>query len=278
MRLWLGACLPLGPGADPALFVDERPYKCAKCGKSFRESGALTRHLKSLTPCTEKIRFSASKDVLVGKEDTPAGPRGRGSPPWPGPGCCPGQRSLQGLSWFCLKGSGASTVGTVTSSSVTGEPMETSPVIHLVTDAKGTVIHEVHVQMQELPLGMKALAPEVRAGQGLASVRSVPGSVPVTGSSGNGTKLACLPGAQCGCRGDRRPMACQRAGRGEGQGAGGEVEWAVGLPKTYARCPWGPLALLRVVHASGYRVSLPAQLPSVCLPTAPRLRGASLFR
>ncbi|XP_003509575.3 transcription factor E4F1 isoform X1, partial [Cricetulus griseus] len=44
--------------------------------------------------------------------------------------------------------------------SVAGEPMETSPVIHLVTDAKGTVIHEVHVQMQELPLGMKALAPE----------------------------------------------------------------------------------------------------------------------
>nr|KAF6489276.1 E4F transcription factor 1 [Molossus molossus] len=109
--------------------TDERPYKCAKCGKSFRESGALTRHLKSLTPCTEKIRFSMSKDVVVGKEDAPAG-------------------------------SGASTMGTVTSSSVIGEPMETSPVIHLVTDAKGTVIHEVHVQMQEFPLGMKALAPE----------------------------------------------------------------------------------------------------------------------
>uniref|UniRef100_A0A9L0R3B0 Transcription factor E4F1 n=1 Tax=Equus caballus TaxID=9796 RepID=A0A9L0R3B0_HORSE len=109
--------------------TDERPYKCAKCGKSFRESGALTRHLKSLTPCTEKIRFSMSKDMVIGKEETPAG-------------------------------SGASTVGTITSSSVTGEPMETSPVIHLVTDAKGTVIHEVHVQMQELPLGMKALAPE----------------------------------------------------------------------------------------------------------------------
>ncbi|XP_041532348.1 transcription factor E4F1 isoform X5 [Microtus oregoni] len=56
-------------------------------------------------------------------------------------------------------GSSASTVGSVTSS-VTGDPMESSPVIHLVTDAKGTVIHEVHVQMQELPLGMKALAPE----------------------------------------------------------------------------------------------------------------------
>nr|XP_031542797.1 transcription factor E4F1 [Vicugna pacos] len=109
--------------------TDERPYKCAKCGKSFRESGALTRHLKSLTPCTEKIRFSMSKDVVVSKEDASAG-------------------------------SGTSTMGTVTSSSVTGEPMETSPVIHLVTDAKGTVIHEVHVQMQELPLGMKALAPE----------------------------------------------------------------------------------------------------------------------
>ncbi|XP_038182877.1 transcription factor E4F1 isoform X2 [Arvicola amphibius] len=108
--------------------TDERPYKCAKCGKSFRESGALTRHLKSLTPCTEKIRFSMSKDTAGSKEEVPAG-------------------------------SSASTVGTVTSS-VTGDPMESSPVIHLVTDAKGTVIHEVHVQMQELPLGMKALAPE----------------------------------------------------------------------------------------------------------------------
>ncbi|XP_041532349.1 transcription factor E4F1 isoform X6 [Microtus oregoni] len=111
--------------------TDERPYKCAKCGKSFRESGALTRHLKSLTPCTEKIRFSMSKDTVVGKEEVPAG----------------------------QLGSSASTVGSVTSS-VTGDPMESSPVIHLVTDAKGTVIHEVHVQMQELPLGMKALAPE----------------------------------------------------------------------------------------------------------------------
>ncbi|XP_058536798.1 transcription factor E4F1 isoform X2 [Ochotona princeps] len=109
--------------------TDERPYKCAKCGKSFRESGALTRHLKSLTPCTEKIRFSMGKDTVVSSEDTPAG----------------------------------SSVGTGASSAGTGEPMETSPVIHLVTDAKGTVIHEVHVQMQELPLGVKALAPEPSA-------------------------------------------------------------------------------------------------------------------
>ncbi|KAG8506384.1 Transcription factor E4F1 [Galemys pyrenaicus] len=110
--------------------TDERPYKCAKCGKSFRESGALTRHLKSLTPCTEKIRCGMGKGVVVlGQEDAPAGP-------------------------------GGSTAGTVTSPSVTGEPMDTSPVIHLVTDAKGTVIHEVHVQMQELPLGVEGLAPE----------------------------------------------------------------------------------------------------------------------
>ncbi|XP_006873939.1 PREDICTED: transcription factor E4F1 isoform X1 [Chrysochloris asiatica] len=109
--------------------TDERPYKCVKCGKSFRESGALTRHLKSLTPCTEKIRFSVAKDVAVCKEEGPAG-------------------------------SGAASVGMVASSSVTEEPIETSPVIHLVTDAKGTVIHEVHVRMQKLPLGMKALDSE----------------------------------------------------------------------------------------------------------------------
>ncbi|KAM4820306.1 transcription factor E4F1 isoform 3-T3 [Thomomys bottae] len=120
--------------------TDERPYKCAKCGKSFRESGALTRHLKSLTPCTEKLRFGTSKDMVVGKEEASTG-------------------------------SGAS-VGTVTS--VTGDPVETSPVIHLVTDAKGTVIHEVHVQMQELPLGVRALAPEP----------PVPAELPCSGEGG----------------------------------------------------------------------------------------------
>lgn len=105
--------------------------------------------------------------MVVGKEDAPAGQRGRGSLAWPWPWGPPWLGGfLQGFSCFCLKGSGTSTVGTVPSSSVTGEPMETSPVIHLVTDAKGTVIHEVHVQMQELPLGMKTLAPEVRAGRG----------------------------------------------------------------------------------------------------------------
>ncbi|XP_030916936.1 transcription factor E4F1, partial [Geospiza fortis] len=99
--------------------TDERPYKCKNCGKSFRESGALTRHLKSLTPCTEKIRFNMTKEIVVNKDDLPPGP--------------------------C-----SSTTDTV--SSIASESMEASPVIHLVTDAKGNVLHEVHVQMQGLPM------------------------------------------------------------------------------------------------------------------------------
>ncbi|NXE54461.1 E4F1 factor, partial [Casuarius casuarius] len=99
--------------------TDERPYKCKKCGKSFRESGALTRHLKSLTPCTEKIRFNMNKEIVVNKDDLPAG---------------------------------SCSSNTDTVSSIASESTETSPVIHLVTDAKGNVLHEVHVQMQELPV------------------------------------------------------------------------------------------------------------------------------
>uniref|UniRef100_A0A673U0J7 Transcription factor E4F1 n=1 Tax=Suricata suricatta TaxID=37032 RepID=A0A673U0J7_SURSU len=158
--------------------TDERPYKCAKCGKSFRESGALTRHLKSLTPCTEKIRFGMSKDVVGGK-DAPAG-------------------------------SGASTMGTVTSSSsssVTSEPMETSPVIHLVTDAKGTVIHEVHVQMQELPLGMKALAPEVAGG-----ASAVPRTHPCPQCSETFPTAATLEAHKRGHAGPR-PFTCAQCGK-----------------------------------------------------------------
>ncbi|KAL7979040.1 hypothetical protein Chor_015064 [Crotalus horridus] len=99
--------------------TDERPYKCKKCGKSFRESGALTRHLKSLTPCTEKIRFNMNKEIVVSKEDV---------------------------------GSGASSSSSEAVPSLAAPSLEASPVIHLVTDAKGNVLHEVHVQMQELPV------------------------------------------------------------------------------------------------------------------------------
>ncbi|KAF2988105.1 hypothetical protein EK904_006642 [Melospiza melodia maxima] len=104
--------------------TDERPYKCKKCGKSFRESGALTRHLKSLTPCTEKIRFNMTKEIVVNKDDLPPG--------------------------SFLAGPCSSTTDTV--SSIASESIEASPVIHFVTDAKGNVLHEVHVQMQGLPM------------------------------------------------------------------------------------------------------------------------------
>ncbi|XP_051488112.1 transcription factor E4F1 isoform X2 [Apus apus] len=99
--------------------TDERPYRCKKCGKSFRESGALTRHLKSLTPCTEKICFNMNKEIVVNKDDLPTGSCSSNTDPVP---------------------------------SVASEAIETSPVIHLVTDAKGNVLREVHVQMQELPM------------------------------------------------------------------------------------------------------------------------------
>ncbi|XP_034987025.1 transcription factor E4F1 isoform X2 [Zootoca vivipara] len=99
--------------------TDERPYKCKKCGKSFRESGALTRHLKSLTPCTEKTRFNMNKEIVVSKEDLAAG-------------------------------SNDSNVEVVPS--LAAQSVESPPVIHLVTDAKGNVLHEVHVQVQELPI------------------------------------------------------------------------------------------------------------------------------
>ncbi|XP_074053356.1 transcription factor E4F1 isoform X5 [Macrotis lagotis] len=117
--------------------TDERPYKCKNCGKSFRESGALTRHLKSLTPCTEKIRFNMNKEIVVSKEDIPPG---------------------------------SSNSNTEAVTAIKSESIETTPpVIHLVTDDKGTVIHEVHVQMQELPVDMKTLTQETSVSEKLPS-------------------------------------------------------------------------------------------------------------
>jgi hypothetical protein len=34
--------------------LDERPFHCQHCRRSFRESGALTRHLKSRVSCLTK--------------------------------------------------------------------------------------------------------------------------------------------------------------------------------------------------------------------------------
>lgn len=60
----------------------------------------------------------------------------------------------------CLAGPCSSNTDPV--SSIASESIEASPVIHLVTDAKGNVLHEVHVQMQELPMmDAKPLEPDV---------------------------------------------------------------------------------------------------------------------
>lgn len=59
---------------------------------------------------------------------------------------------------------GASNSSSEAIPSLAAPSVETSPVIHLVTDAKGNVLHEVHVQMQELPVSeTKALGQEVSA-------------------------------------------------------------------------------------------------------------------
>jgi hypothetical protein len=34
--------------------LGERPFVCESCGRSFRESGTLARHVKSRVPCTRK--------------------------------------------------------------------------------------------------------------------------------------------------------------------------------------------------------------------------------
>lgn len=36
------------------LFLGERPYNCDDCGRSFRESGTLSRHMKARVPCIKK--------------------------------------------------------------------------------------------------------------------------------------------------------------------------------------------------------------------------------
>lgn len=111
--------------------------------------------------------------------------------------------------------------------------METSPVIHLVTDAKGTVIHEVHVQMQELPLGMKALAPEVGAARGalqghVPSACSVPGCA--QGAAPTGTGAVGLQGAG-------KAPSRQHVGRPGGV----KGTWAWRDRMMYTR-PWGTWA------------------------------------
>ncbi|XP_063790784.1 transcription factor E4F1 isoform X3 [Pseudophryne corroboree] len=89
--------------------TDERPYVCSKCGKSFRESGALSRHMRSLTPCTEKISLNMGKGIVINRDEN-----------------------------------SSDLVSTDTSSQL--DDVDGTPVIRLVTDDQGNLLHEVHVQ------------------------------------------------------------------------------------------------------------------------------------
>ncbi|XP_073415372.1 transcription factor E4F1 isoform X4 [Dendrobates tinctorius] len=92
--------------------TDERPYSCSKCGKSFRESGALTRHMRSLTPCTEKISHVMGNSIVL-KRDA----------------------------------NSSVLVSTDVTSHLGTDELDGSPVIQLVTDEKGNLLHEIHVQI-----------------------------------------------------------------------------------------------------------------------------------
>lgn len=93
--------------------TDERPYSCSKCGKSFRESGALSRHMRSLTPCTEKISNVLGSSVVLRRDEN-----------------------------------SAVLVSTDVTSHLGTDEIDGSPVIQLVTDDKGNLLHEIHVQVR----------------------------------------------------------------------------------------------------------------------------------
>ncbi|KAM8961594.1 transcription factor E4F1 isoform 1-T1 [Pelodytes ibericus] len=105
--------------------TDERPYICVKCGKSFRESGALTRHMKSITPCTEKIRLNMEKEMIT-RDDYSS------------------EEILTSEETYSKMSD--------TSSQMASDDMDSSPVIRLVTDPEGNILHEVHVQVQSLEI------------------------------------------------------------------------------------------------------------------------------
>ncbi|XP_069840103.1 transcription factor E4F1 isoform X2 [Dendropsophus ebraccatus] len=93
--------------------TDERPYSCSKCGKSFRESGALSRHMRSLTPCTEKLSHVLGSSIVL-KRDA----------------------------------NSSVLVSTDVTSHLGTDDIDGSPVIQLVTDDKGNLLHEIHVQVR----------------------------------------------------------------------------------------------------------------------------------
>ncbi|XP_012825834.1 transcription factor E4F1 isoform X3 [Xenopus tropicalis] len=120
--------------------TDERPYVCSKCGKSFRESGALTRHFRSLTPCTEKIRLNMCKEIMISKEEYALG--------------------LQKTEKLVpTKDANSKVPGA--SCQLASDTKDSSQVIHLLTDANGNILQEVHIQVQAHDSEPVSLVPEI---------------------------------------------------------------------------------------------------------------------
>ncbi|XP_012825833.1 transcription factor E4F1 isoform X2 [Xenopus tropicalis] len=124
--------------------TDERPYVCSKCGKSFRESGALTRHFRSLTPCTEKIRLNMCKEIMISKEEYALG--------------------LQKTEKLVpTKDANSKVPGA--SCQLASDTKDSSQVIHLLTDANGNILQEVHIQVQAHDSEPVSLVPEAAAAE-----------------------------------------------------------------------------------------------------------------
>ncbi|XP_061850318.1 transcription factor E4F1 isoform X4 [Colius striatus] len=111
-----------------------KDYECKLCGTSFRTKGSLIRHHRRHTDerpykckkCGKSFRESGALTRHL-KSLTP----------------CTEKIRFNVNKEIVVNKDGLATAG---------ESIEASPVIHLVTDAKGNVLHEVHVQMQELPV------------------------------------------------------------------------------------------------------------------------------
>ncbi|XP_048189280.1 transcription factor E4F1 isoform X2 [Perognathus longimembris pacificus] len=170
-----------------------KDHECKLCGASFRTKGSLIRHHRRHTDerpykcakCGKSFRESGALTRHL-KSLTPC---------------------TEKLRFGTSKDMVVDKEEAPAVTSVTGEPVETSPVIHLVTDAKGTVIHEVHVQMQELPLGVRALAPEMTQ-----EASAVPRTHPCPQCSETFPTAATLEAHKRGHQG-LRPFTCTQCGK-----------------------------------------------------------------
>lgn len=61
--------LKIIPLSKPLFPLGERPFVCESCGRSFRESGTLARHIKSRVPCTRKADRKPNNNYCFGSAD-----------------------------------------------------------------------------------------------------------------------------------------------------------------------------------------------------------------